>query len=780
MSAFHDNVLLGASGSQGYQISRSVRLRKSASAYFNRTPASASNQKTHTISFWTKWSALTTDANVISFGNTLSYQVTWGTNGTRLACGSQVLGVSNPWFVDSVAVYRDPNSWYHLVIAVDTTQATAANRVKMYVNGVQLTSFSTANYPTLNYDTGANSATAHSIGRREDNAQYYDGYFTEMNWIDGQQLTPSSFGENDIATGVWKPKKYAGTYGTNGFYLNFSDPSAATAAAIGKDYSGNGNNWTPNNISVTAGATYDSMIDVPNNYVDGGNGRGNYAVLNPLTAKSGYASTTDGNLRANFVSGANASFVLCGTFQSSGKWYCEAQIVSTGADATRPCVGIVKSSFDWNSIAVNLGDTSDSWAYLKSGSKRTASTSSAYGASYTAGDIIGIALDMDAGTVVFYKNNASQGTAFTGLSGDITFAASGYADGTTRSIDFNFGQRPFTYTPPSGYSALNTQNLPAPTIPNGANWMAATTYTGTGASRTVSNAVNSIAFQPDLVWIKSRAAANNKLTDSVRGVTKALISDSTVAETTDTNGVTAFGTTGFTVGSDVTYNQNTVTYVAWQWKKSATPGFDIVAYAGTGVAKTVAHSLGVAPKMIYTKNRTTGVANWLAYHSVLGATNYLLPNTTAASAASAAPWNNTAPTSSVFTVGTSAASNEAGSNMVAYLWAEVAGFSKFGSYTGNASTDGPFVYTGFRPRYVLIKRTDSTSDWYIWDTSRDTYNVETATLLQNTTGAETSATSIDALSNGFKCRSATVVNASAGTYVYAAFAENPFKYALAR
>jgi hypothetical protein len=332
--------------------------------------------------------------------------------------------------------------------------------------------------------------------------------------------------------------------------------------------------------------------------------------------------------------------------------------------------------------------------------------------------------------------------------------------------------------------------------------MAATLYTGTGASLTVANTVGSTSFQPDWVWVKGRSGAtDHALYDSVRGVQKQLESNNTDAETTQTTGLTAFGSTGFTVGALAQMNTSAATYVAWQWKAGttsasntngsitstvsagATQGFSVVTYTATNAAGTIGHGLGVAPSLIITKNRSdAGGRNWGVYHTSIGATKFLQLNTTAASTTGAA-WNNTAPTSSVFSVGGGSfgeTNYPSGDSYVAYCFSAVAGYSAFGSYTGNGSTDGTFVFTNFQPRWVMIKRTDSTSDWYIWDTSRDTYNVMSATLLADTSGAETSATSIDGLSNGFKCRSATVVNVSTATYIYAAFASSPFKNALAR
>ena len=244
----------------GYQIERSLRFNSADSAYLSRTPASASNRRTWTYSFWVKRAKLSrqmflgvyTSGSDVAVIEIESDQISW----------YDYLTSSYRYEIRTTQVLRDPSAWYHIVFAVDTTQATAGNRFKMYVNGSEVTAFGTSNNPTQNTDLAVNAAIGHYIGSIA-GSSYVDAYLTEINFIDGQALTPSSFGETDSITGVWKPKKYAGTYGTNGFYLNFSDNSSNTATTIGKDNSGNGNNWTPNNISVTSGVTYDSMLDVP-------------------------------------------------------------------------------------------------------------------------------------------------------------------------------------------------------------------------------------------------------------------------------------------------------------------------------------------------------------------------------------------------------------------------------------------------------------------------------------------------------------------------------------
>ena len=812
---FSSKDIFQTASSGPYTIARSVRLRSSASAYFNRTPASNGNNQKWTWSAWCKLGTLT-GYYLYAVQQAAAADDSFYFDTTTKALGISVNNGSVGYGALTNSIFRDPSAWYHVVIAVDTTQAVAANRVQFYVNGV-VQSQASNSIPQNYVFTGINTTKAQNIGRHPVSGTYFDGYFSEMFFVDGQQLTPSSFGQTNAITGVWQPIKYTGTYGTNGFYLNFSDNSAATAAAIGKDYSGNGNNWTPNNISVTAGVTYDSMIDVPTPYADGGNGRGNYAVLNSVDGGVARTTISNANLFALFTGTAAGAGIRSSGFQmpTSGKWYAEFTLVAKPTLANATNVGISRSDTILNStgnwyIGTSANDFSWSWGTGFS-NKVTNNTGSAYGTAPAVGDVIGVAIDLDtnpgAFTLTFYNNGTSQGAAWTNQStGGLTYSF-GCSGTDNTNFATNFGQRPFAYTPPTGFKALNTYNLPDSTITNGAKYMAASLYSGTSASQSIVNSGNNtgaISFKPDLVWIKSRSAAtDHKLTDSVRGVTKALISDTSGAETTDANGLTAFNTNGFTVGSDSVYNNGTgpATYVAWQWQAggtavsntsgsitssvSANPtaGFSVVTYTGTGANATVGHGLGVAPKMMIIKNRG-GTVNWGIYHASLGSgspQNYVMQFDTAGQyGPSSTYWNGTAPTSSVFSVGSLSNVNGAGGNFVAYCFAAVAGYSAFGSYTGNGSADGPFVFTNFQPRWVMVKRTDSTSDWYIWDTSRDTYNVESATLLADTSGAETSATSIDGLSNGFKCRSATVVNASGGTYIYAAFASSPFKLSLAR
>ena len=728
-------------------------------------------------------------------------------------------GATNYLF--TTQVFRDPSSWYHLLFVVDTTQATASNRMNYYVNGVQVTSFSTDNRSSItqNGNVGINTASAHAIGRQAPaSSTYFDGYLTEINFIDGQALTPTSFGAFDATTGVWNPIKYSGTYGNNGFYLNFSDNSSNTATTIGKDYSGNGNNWTPNNISVTAGTTYDSMVDVPIGYGSdtgaGGEVRGNYAVLNPLNAAT---TLSDANLKSN--PGSASWLGAAGTLGfTSGKFYYEATITAT-TNTVYQIFGAARSTISKADLATNgyPGATADGWG-VQLGTpsyKINNGTFTALGSnySYTTNDVIMIAVDVDAGKFWYGKNgtwiesgNPASGTnaLFTNLTGTIIPMLGQNTSGNTCAV--NFGQRAFSYTAPSGFKALCTQNLPTPTILNGANYMAATLYTGNGATgQSIVNTVNGISFAPDFVWVKSRSNVQiHGQYDRLRYSGSSyyyLASDTTNTELT--GNFSSLDSSGWTFNG-ATHNTSGATYVGWQWKgggagvsntsgsitstvsANTTAGFSVVTYTGTGANATVGHGLGVAPSMIIIKNRSQ-VSAWIVGHQNMATSSpwngYLVLNSTAAytTASGSLIWNNTAPTSSVFSIGTDTATNYSTNNLVAYCFAPISGYSAFGSYTGNGSTDGPFVYCGFRPRFVLFRST-AARDWVIRDTSRNTYNTVTNDLYPDSSSAEYAAgDAIDILSNGFKLRATgATFNGSGETYIYAAFAENPFTLSRAR
>jgi hypothetical protein len=765
-------LLLDAAG--GYKISRSVRFRSSSTASFYRTFGSIGDRRSWTWSAWVKLGQVDfTTGDVYLFhtiGSSNRGAIRIETDASLTLYPGGTGGIN----IRTAAVFRDPSAWYHIVAVCDTPNATATDRLRYYINGVRQTLVSST-LPAQNYDGYININAEHNLGTYDKTVADFDGYMTEINFVGGQALTAASFGEIDPTTGVWKPKQYTGAYGTNGFYLNFSDNSAATAAAIGKDWSGSGNNWTPSNVSLTSGATYDSMIDTPTLYADGGNGRGNYPTLNSLQ-KSPTAFLSDGNLRLDPI-GTGVGAIAKSTFGGNGgiKFYVEFNINSVGSGGN-----IVHCAICDSSSNPTLATFNGNFTYYR----RDGSIDGTTYATYTSGDIIAAAVDTGANTVSWYKNNVLQVTR-TSVSYDAYFAMFMVSDAGGSYGYMNFGQRPFAYTPPSGFMALNTQNLPAPPIPAGNKYFDASTYTGTGAALVV---VNSGTMQPDLLWLKNRslgAGGNHVVFDSVRGgPSNELYPNTTAAEAATTGALTSLNANGFTLGNAgdlVRYNSNGNSYVGWQWKKGATPGFDIVTYTGTGANRTVAHSLGVAPSMMIMKRRDN-VGAWFVYHASQGATKYMTIDTAAATTSSTA-WNNTAPTSSVFTVGTNNNVNGSSGTYVAYLFSEVAGFSKFGSYTGNGAYDGPFVYCGFKPRFILIKSSTRSGAWYIWDTVRNPINPVQLELYPNLTNAEATAGTgrCQIFANGFKLTDNDLdFNANGATQVFAAFAENPFKYALAR
>jgi len=777
-------------------IQRSLRFRSSASAYLNRTPAGAGNRQTWTWSGWVKRGKLTDSAIQTLLGTTSNTDlIGFDTDDTfRVWFGA------NTYSTKTTQVFRDPSSWYHFVVAVDTTQATASNRLKIYVNGSQITALS-ASYPTQNYNTGVDNTVEHRIGKMPSgDYNYFDGYLTEINFIDGQALTPSSFGYTNPLTGVWQSLPYTGTYGANGFYLPFTNITNTTT--IGYDFSGNNNNWTSNNISLTSGSTYDSMTDVPTLTSAT---QANYAVMNPLWKDSG-VTIADGNLN---VSGGNYGGISTMLAPTGNKYYCEFTVTATEGNQT---VGVLKAAALNGSLSSIDLNTSNGYGYYSTnGNKTVTGTSSAYGSSWgTIGDVIGIALDMVSNQITFYKNNTSQGAISIAASTDYFFAVANAT--STGGGAFNFGQQPFKYTAPTGFVALNTFNLSTPTIQNGAAYMAASLYTGTGANGiVVTNTVGSTSFQPDFSWVKSRSTAGgSSLSDSVRGVNKHLTSNVTNAEDTETGtaGLQSYNSNGFTMGTqnagagDV--NANGTTYVAWQWKANGsgstntngsitstvsantTAGFSIVTYTGNGTSgATVGHGLGAVPSMVIVKSRLLSTESWPVKHISLSSNKNLLLNSTTDQYTPGNGYIADLSSSTTFALTTGVtnadAVNKSSSTYVAYCFTPIAGYNAFGSYTGNGSADGPFVYLGFRPRFVMFKRTDSTGSWFMEDSSRGTYNVMGPELYANTTDSETNVNRLDFLSNGFKMRAANAGdNASGGTYIYACFAENPFKVALAR
>jgi hypothetical protein len=552
-----------------------------------------------------------------------------------------------------------------------------------------------------------------------------------------------------------------------------------------------------NGVLLLLNTTTDSFVDSPTSYGTdtgaGGEVRGNYCVLNPVKGSvvgaggNTYVNFTLSNGNLDFSGAAGDNAANDGTIAvASGKWYWE--VVHTGLDNQNESAGTYIRT---NATSPGEGRT-NGVAYQKSGNKLINNTSSSYGSSWTTSDVIGVALNLDTNEVTYYKNGVSQGAiSFTPVNSTCAHLLKTNGTGAVTG-SYNFGQRPFAYTAPSGFKALNTANLPAPVVTKPSTVFDTVLYTGTGSTRTISG----LGFSPDFVWLKVRnTTGGHPVFDTIRGATNYLQTHSTGAEGTDTDALTAFTSDGFTLGSGgtiVNANISGNTYVAWTWdagsstvtntqgsitssvRANATAGFSIVAFTGNGVGgATIGHGLGVAPSMIIQKMRS-GSNDWDTYHVALGNTKGLSLNSTSAETTSSSGyWNNTSPTSTVYTVGTGP--NQNGSTYVAYCFAPVEGYSAFGSYTGNGSADGPFVYLGFRPAFVLVKMSSSTGNWTILDSKRLGYNVDNNPLFPNTSGAEGTTDLIDITSNGFKVRTTDATfNTNAGTYVYAAFAESPF------
>jgi len=923
-------LLLRSAAAAGYSISRSLRFNSSDSAYLSRTPASAGNRKTWTWAGWVKRSDIGSSSRDILFSNdsgsysdTSIFQLGFYDN-QFLIYGY----LTN--FLVTTAVYRDPSAYYHVVVSLDTTQATASNRLKLYINGSEVTTFSTDGRSSItqNGDYGINQAVSHSIGRQAAaTTHYFDGYLADIYFIDGQALTPSSFTETDATTGQLVPKAYTGSYGTNGFHLEFADNSAATATTLGKDTSGNGNNWTPNNFqatvqtgrlyaqasgtstsafssatllgnfptSITASyaiydadlvtpvtsATFsylysfssvvevlvsadgtnwtskgnqsssyttvshtsafryvrwfystfafgitnnpaqnDSLVDVPTNGSQtdtgvGGEVRGNYCTLNPIAA--GFGSNNQAGTLANgnldWTTSSSTYFAnTVSTFAvRSGKYYVETICQNTSYSG----IGFVNAT-SIGSITGNygLGAPSDGWFRQGTLVNNNSSNAVTGMSALAVGDVVGLALDLDNGKAWWSRNGTwhNSGDPAAGTNATVTFTLGGkdwliglslISPSAAQAI--NFGQRAFAYTAPSGFKALCTANLPAPSVTKPNTVMDVLLYTGNGGSQTVSG----LGFAPDFLWIKSRSTSQDpQIFDEVRGVPGnyyALQTNSTAGEG-QYGTLSAITSNGFTlpIGGGATNFLNT-TYAAWCWdagsstvtntagsitssvRANASAGFSIVTYTGNGTAgATVGHGLGVAPALIINKQRS-GTNNWWTYHASLGATKYLVLDLANAAATANTTWNDTAPTSTVFSIGVTGVTNTSSATYVSYCFAPVAGYSAFGSYTGNGSgsPDGPFIYTGFRPRWILFKNASTTNGWRIMDTSINPYNVVSTGLYPYLSNAEDSATNwqVDYLSNGFKVRSNSgqaEINGSGNTIIYAAFAESPFNYSRAR
>ena len=544
-----------------------------------------------------------------------------------------------------------------------------------------------------------------------------------------------------------------------------------------------------------AASDLDVLFDVPTNGTQsdtgaGGEVSGNYATWNPL---SGLGTLSNGNLDNSGGSDNNWDSRPGTIGMSSGKWYFEY----THNGGSAHMLGIATSQETFSRQDQYLGSDSQGWGYYNSnGRKYHNSSDSSYGNSWTTGDVIGVAFDADNGNLYFYKNGTAQNSgtaAYTGLTNGPYFPViSLYGSGNTGSV--NFGQRAFAYSAPSGYKALCTTNLPTPTIADGSAHFESKLYTGNGSTNALT--MSNSSMSPDWVWIHARSTTgDHEMFDVIRGANYVLESNSTNQSSSVSNTLTSFDSNGFTLGSSSLVNDNNVTYVAYAWdggssnatntsgsvnstvRANTAAGFSIVKWSGTGSAETVGHGLGAKPHLIIS-HKISGSGQWPTYNAEIGATKYMYFNSTIEARTYQHFWNNTEPTSSVFSIGTDTDVSHNGNTHIAYCFAPVEGYQAMGKYNGTGSSPGEFVYTGFRPALVMIKRITVGESWVFYDTSRDINNPTVTRAWADLNYGDSTNTShyIDILSNGFKVRSGGgLLGASGSEYFYWAIAENPFQ-----
>ena len=618
-------------------------------------------------------------------------------------------------------------------------------------------------------------------------------------WVNGTLITGSPNSAAD-KTNVF----YIGTYNNSTSYLFNGEigPVRIADEDLGAPPSGGLVANTDGTLSNVTGFSNDTDVffDSPTNGTQtdtgaGGEVVGNYATLNPLSTAFGGAQLINGNLEWDYVSSGNYNNILATMDVSNGKYYWEWTYESGKFGGIAGITSAPAAANQRLGREVDFG--------LQSATVREDGI--VYG-NFTGGGLaqqktFAFAYDGPNRRVRFFIDGTEQ-TINSNSYYDLTsISASDQAfpafNTNNNDVHFilNFGQRAFAYAAPSGYKALCTANLDDPTIADGSTAMDVSLWDGTSSTQSITG----LGFSPDLVWGKRRSGTQDHVwIDVIRGTNVYLRSNSTSANTTDANIITSLNSDGFTLGTSGIINDSGSTNVGWTWdagtstgtntdgtitstvRANPSAGFSIVTWTGTGAAGTLGHGLGAKPDLLFLKVYSGDVGGWATYSSDLGATKLLQLNSTSAALNNGAYWNSTEPTSSVFSVGNAADGNGLGKSFITYCFTSVEGFSSIGSYTGNGSTNGPFVYTGFRPRFVLIKRTDSTSQWHILDSERAPYNVMSAGLNANTAGPEGVGTAVDFLSNGFKLRQLGEYNTSSGDYIYATFAENPFKISRAR
>ena len=767
-----------------YEIDQSIRFNDDDSAYLTRTPGSAGDQRTFTLSTWVKFSTIKSDNVLFSSwiaSGASAYALVYIDSSFRLRFEDQ----NNTKLITN-RVFRDIAAWYHVVIRVDTTDGTSGDRYQMYINGERQTDFATETQPSQNYQTNINKAQPHYLGRNGYSLAmiYSDLYQAETHFIDGTALAASSFGETN-ADGVWIPKAYGGSYGTQGFYLKGQDSSA-----LGDDSSGNGNDFTSSGLAAA-----DQMSDSPTD---------NFCVLSPID-KSSAITLSDGNLVATDPSTNSWNHGRGTIFASSGKWYYEWTPTAGSYALAGWMTDVggndhVEEEDDPDTTYYRGVGTGGRGVRIGDGSLDTGP------ANFSLNDVVMMAIDID--TMKFWvgvdgtwynSGDPAAGSNATGTwSARLGYAiAPWYGCFLNTSETFNFGQSSFAHTIPTGFNPWSTAGLPAPSIKDGSAYFQPKIYTGSTSAQDITFSGNS-DLPPDWLWFKARISSDHFVFDKLRGVLKTISTNDKTAEVTSTGSMTAFGTDGFSLGDGGSDNDingvDGTNYVVWGWaangsgssnedgsinttatSANTTAGFSISTYTGTGSGATVGHGLGVKPSVVLVKCFGTASTHWIINDWSGDYSNKLKLNEN--EAASSSSGFVTAASSTTFTLGTDTDVNGSSRTYVAYCFAEIDGYSKISSYTGNNNADGPFVFTGFAPAYVLWKnRSTAGNHWVVADRARSPGNVSVERLFPDLTNAESTSTAMcDFLSNGFKIRSTMgEINTSGDTIIYMAFAENPF------
>lgn len=789
-------------GASGYTIKNAIWLDGS-SDYLNKTfSGTGTNRKKFTFSCWFKLGALGATGTLLSCDDTSSDKefMFWVQSDGTIRIANYEGGTNKLNLITS-RVLRDPTAWTHLLLSANTDGVTpSVSTIKLYINGVQIqdADLSTNTYPAQDFEFALGNSFDHEVGRYAlSNNNLWNGYIAEMVFIDGNNLDSTDFGELDD-NGVWIPKNTSGLgFGTNGFHLDF-EVAPGTGNGAGTDVSGNGNHFTDNSMT-TAQKVTDTPTDNASSNI------GNYATWNPISdstiSSSGVAALSDGNLTATSSSGAWKGAESTINLPASGKIGFELTMANEAQDGFNyPYIGIAPQ-----------GDTSNAgsvaWVYGFQGYNGnmvgSGVSGSLSGGGLSANDVVELLIDIDDGTAEIKVNGTSEKT-----DSSLTFNNSHClrVELYSYALTADFGQSGYNPSE-SDHKTLNTANLPAPTVTKPDDFFKTVLYTGNGGTK----AVTGVGFQPDFLWIKSRSIATNwNIYDAVRTANSMIRSNSANGEQTGSdNELSSFDADGFTVthaaGVVEELNQSSGTYVAYCLKANGTGvsntdgnvtggstvsvashnGFAIVTYPDCGgAAKTIGHGMGKAPDMIMVKTITGSTRTWRVYHKDLTSEYVLYLNTVEPQASETASFGTIG--TSTFGVDGGSGTSASGETHVAYCFARTPGLIAVGSFEGANAADGSNIVlddgaSGFKPGFFMFKNMDANGDWYTFDSTRNTYNPVNSLLALNqghnesTMASNSSNGTVDFTANGVKFRSTNGSDfQGANTFIYLAFAENPF------